>query len=59
MKTYDRESFQLALASSGHILIATINAVSNWSPERDELLAAIAEHEVMHEGKIILRLNIS
>ena len=53
MKTYDRESFELALASSGQALIAAIDAVSDWSLEHDELLAAVAEHEVMHEGQII------
>ena len=53
MKTYDRESFELALESSGQALIAAIDAVSDWSLEHDELLAAVAEHEVMHEGQII------
>ena len=53
MKTYDLDSFELALASSGQALIAAIEAVSDWSSKHDELLAAIAEHEVMHEGQII------
>ena len=53
MKSYDRESFKLALESSGQTLIKAIEAVPDWLSKHDELLAAIAEHEVMHEGQII------
>ncbi|HTF86270.1 MAG TPA: hypothetical protein VL987_16925 [Cellvibrio sp.] len=53
MKTYDRESFELALESSGQALIAAIDALSDWTSEHDGLLAAVAEHEVMHEGQLI------
>lgn len=56
MKTYDRESFEHALASSGQALIVAIEAVSDWTSEHDELLAAIAEHEVIHEGQIIRQM---
>lgn len=53
MKKYDQCDFELALISSGEALIAAIESISEWSPERDQLLASIAEHEVMHEGQII------
>lgn len=41
------------LADSGRILLQAIEAVGVWTPERDALLAEVAEHEVMHEGQII------
>lgn len=53
VSTYDRESFELALASSGEALLAAIQGVSAWSSQHDELLLAVSEHEVMHEGQII------
>lgn len=53
MSKYDHHDFELALTSSGETLIAAIESISEWSSERDQLLAAIAEHEVMHEGQII------
>ena len=53
MSTYDREHFESALASSGEALLTAIQGVPEWSSEHDELLLAVAEHEVMHEGQII------
>jgi uncharacterized damage-inducible protein DinB len=53
MSTYEREHFESALATSGAALLAAIEGVASWSSEHDELLLAIAEHEVMHEGQII------
>lgn len=53
MSAYDRESFERALASSGEALLAAIQGVSAWSSQHDELLLAVSEHEVMHEGQII------
>ncbi|MEQ8992987.1 MAG: hypothetical protein RLO46_14290 [Pseudomonadales bacterium] len=53
MKIYDREHFENALATSGEVLLSAIQGVPEWSSEHDELLLAVAEHEVMHEGQII------
>lgn len=53
INTYDREHFESALASSAEALITAIQGVPAWSSEHDELLLAVAEHEVMHEGQII------
>ncbi len=53
MSSYEREDFEQCLASSGQALLAAIREVSDWSPVHDQLLAAVAEHEVMHEGQII------
>jgi hypothetical protein len=53
MSKYDREDFERALASSGRALLAAIRGVTEWSLEHEQLLAAVSEHEVMHEGQII------
>ena len=45
--------FVAKLAESGRSLLASIEGVAEWTPERDKLLAEVAEHEVMHEGQII------
>jgi uncharacterized damage-inducible protein DinB len=53
MARQDRESFERALAASGKALLAAIESVDEWSSSREDLLAAVSEHEVMHEGQII------
>jgi hypothetical protein len=53
MSKVNREDFDRSLASSGQALLAAIQGVSEWSSGHDELLAAVSEHEVMHEGQII------
>lgn len=45
--------FEQALQSSGDALVAAIHAVEDWNERRDQLLLAVAEHEVMHEGQLI------
>ena len=49
----ERDEFAAKLAVSGQALLDAIKGVSDWTPERDKLLAEVAEHEVMHEGQII------
>lgn len=41
------------LASSAAAFAEAVAAIDTWTPERDELLASLMEHEVMHEGQII------
>lgn len=53
MVTHDRASFERALATSGKALLSAIENVDEWSSSREDLLAAVSEHEVMHEGQII------
>jgi hypothetical protein len=53
MSVYDREHFERALATSGEGLLSAIQDLGEWSSEHDELLLAVSEHEVMHEGQII------
>lgn len=50
---FDREDFERSLAASGEALLASIRGVAVWSTGQDESLAAVSEHEVMHEGQII------
>lgn len=53
VKKLEQDEFVRKLASSSAALLEAIRAVSDWTPERDKLLAEVAEHEVMHEGQII------
>ena len=53
MQQFAREDFERALASSQQEVRASIEGVADWTDEHDALLAALAEHEVMHEGQII------
>ena len=53
VKTLQRDEFRAKLASSRAALLDAIEGVADWTPERDALLAEVAEHEVMHEGQII------
>lgn len=56
MQRYDAASFQQALSTSAAELKAAIEAVDDWTSARDDLLAELAEHEVMHEGQVIRHL---
>jgi len=53
VERFEQGEFRDKLTRSGRDLLDAINAVSDWTPERDKLLAQVAEHEVMHEGQII------
>lgn len=53
VEKFEQDEFRDKLTRSGRDLLNAINAVSDWTPERDRLLAEVAEHEVMHEGQII------
>ena len=50
---FERNEFVAKLAASAQMLGEAIDGVGDWTPERDKLLAQVAEHEVMHEGQII------
>ena len=53
MQSYTTHDFTQSLHSSADAARNVISAVSSWTPQRQELLATLAEHEVMHEGQII------
>ena len=53
LKQFDQAAIREKLASSADQLRDAIDGVSDWTDERERLLAEIAEHEVMHEGQII------
>jgi hypothetical protein len=48
-----RADFEAKLESSSRAVREAIAGVKEWTREREELLATLAEHEVMHEGQII------
>ncbi|MBF2053289.1 MAG: hypothetical protein IGS03_07460 [Candidatus Sericytochromatia bacterium] len=56
LKVFDHENFAAALKQSSEQLLTAIEQINDWQPEHDALLAAIAEHEVMHEGQLIRHL---
>ena len=53
MKASSTTEFREKLRDSSKAAELAIRAVSDWSEERSDLLATLAEHEVMHEGQII------
>ena len=53
MTTFSPEDIREKQATSSAQVLQTISQVADWTTEREELLAALAEHEVMHEGQII------
>lgn len=53
MESFAPADFAAKLAESSTALEASIGSVADWTDERSDLLLALAEHEVMHEGQII------
>ena len=53
MGSYERDDFAVALAGSAQTVLDVIARVTDWTASRDDLLALLSEHEVMHEGQII------
>ena len=53
MSSFDRESFEKSLETSARAVRDAIESCAEWTEARDDLLATLAEHEVMHEGQII------
>lgn len=49
----DRAEFIDKLQTSATALLDAVHSVREWTPQRERLLAQVAEHEVMHEGQII------
>ena len=57
MDSYDVEDFRTKLAESADAAATAIDQVENWNDTCTELLATLAEHEVMHEGQIIRHMH--
>ena len=53
MTTYEQPDFLEKLSASAKAATDAIANIEEWTPEREELLVALSEHEVMHEGQII------
>lgn len=53
MTTFSQQDFSEKLQSSSESVVQALASVQDWTVERDRLLLALAEHEVMHEGQVI------
>ena len=53
MDKFTRDDFEVSLAASAAIVLTAIDNVSDWTEAREELLATLYEHEIMHDGQII------
>lgn len=53
MTNYSQNDFRTSLKASAKSVSDAIEAIEEWTHDHDEFLAALAEHEVMHEGGII------
>jgi len=53
---FSTDEFAAKLKASARAFTAAVDSIDEWTDERDELLARLAEHEVMHEGQIIRHL---
>ncbi len=56
MDRYERDDFAQKLQASAAAVLAAISGVEDWTDERDTLLSALYEHEIMHEGQVIRHL---
>ncbi len=53
MTAFGANDFVKKLEESGSSVEQAVRSVTDWTEERANLLATLAEHEVMHEGQII------
>lgn len=53
MTEFGINSFREKLRESSSAVEIAIQNTTEWTDERNSLLATLAEHEVMHEGQII------
>ena len=56
MTSFTPADFTSALASSSTEVMQAVQQIDGWTQAQEELLATLAEHEVMHEGQIIRHL---
>lgn len=53
MTNFSQQGFSERLRSSSESVVKALENIQDWTVERDRLLLALAEHEVMHEGQVI------
>eukprot|EP00439_Symbiodinium_sp_Y106_P088970 s1_g1506.t1 len=51
MTAFSASDFKSALKASAQAVVDAVGDKSAWTAAHDDLLATLAEHEVMHEGK--------
>ncbi|TVS15761.1 MAG: hypothetical protein EA417_12675 [Gammaproteobacteria bacterium] len=53
---FELESFARALESSRETLLTEVRGLTKWSSQHDELILALFEDEVIHEGQVICHM---
>ena len=53
MQSFSADDFRTKLRESSTAVETALQGIQDWDPVRSDLLATLAEHEVMHEGQII------
>jgi hypothetical protein len=53
LETVERPEVIEKMTETQGSFIAAVKAVDDWTPQRDELLTSLLEHETMHEGQVI------
>ena len=56
LASFGKGDFSEKLETSAAEVLTSIRNVADWTLERDELLVALSEHEVMHEDQLIRHL---
>ena len=53
LDVYSPEGVAAKLQASAQAFNKVVNDIDDWTTDREELLASLAEHETMHEGQVI------
>ena len=53
MNDYSPQGIAAKLKVSALAFDKALEGITDWTPERNALLASLAEHETMHEGQVI------
>lgn len=56
LTAFNQRDVRAALVTSAQAVLTTLQSIEDWTDAREQLLATLAEHEVMHEGQIIRHL---
>ena len=56
LENFTRSEVSAKLAAAAQAVLDAVSGIAEWTPERERLLAELAEHEAMHEGQLIRAL---
>lgn len=57
LQQFAQADFSFKIKESASKVLFTLSAVEDWTETRTDLLLALNEHEVMHEGQIIRHMH--